>query len=276
MKITIIGGGSMAEALIAGWTDGVYPAASDIFVTNRSNDERLETLAQTYGVTVTRDPELLTENTDFILLSCKPKDWEEALEPLLTHLEARTAVVSVMAGVTTASMEEALPGHAVIRTMPNTSAAVRASMTSLSFGSSCSDEQSSRAVELFQEVGETAVVEETMMDAVTALTGTGPAYIYYLMESMEKAAANIGVPEHIGRELVAQTLVGASRRVQQEESSPKELYEQIMSPGGTTEAGFDVLKSRGVQEALIECIAGAYERSQELGKKKKLSSRSDN
>lgn len=265
----------MAEALISGWTEGDFPAAADIYVTNRSNDDRLNELSRNYGISVSRDPEKLAEGADFLLLSCKPKDWEEALKPFIPYLNPHTLIVSVMAGVTTASLEEAVPDHAVIRTMPNTSASVRASMTSLTFGIHCTEEQRSTALALFGEVGETAVVEESMMDAVTALTGTGPAYIYYLMESMEKAASNIGVPEHIGRELVAQTLVGASRRVQQGSSSPKELYEQIMSPGGTTEAGFEVLKSRGVQEALVDCVAGAYSRSQELGRKKSVSTPSE-
>ncbi|WP_147802836.1 pyrroline-5-carboxylate reductase [Alkalicoccus halolimnae] len=266
MKVTIIGGGSMAEALIAGWTAQEYIRPGDIYVTNRSNDIRLAELARLYSIKTSRDTHELINNTDFLILSCKPKDWMEALKPYLPYLHNETVIISVMAGVTTASMQKAAPNSPVIRSMPNTSAAVCASMTSLAFGPGVSEEHISKTEFLFRGVGETAVIEESMMDAVTALTGTGPAYIYYLMESMEKAAANIGVPEHIGRELVAQTLIGASRRVQKEEATPSDLYMQIMSPGGTTEAGFNVLKERGVQEALIDCIAKAYERSQELGK----------
>jgi len=106
------------------------------------------------------------------------------------------------------------------------------------------------------------------MDAMTALTGTGPAYIYYLMESMEKAAEKIGIDKYLARHLVSQTLLGAGLRVQKNELSPTMLYEQIMSPGGTTEAGFKVLQEQGLQETMIDCIYRAYERSKELGENK--------
>ncbi|SDN39459.1 pyrroline-5-carboxylate reductase [Alkalicoccus daliensis] len=268
MKITMIGAGSMAEALIAGWVKEGSLNPAEIFVTNREDNSRLNQLKDHYRVSISRDILELTDKTDIVILSCKPKDWESALKPLIPHLNEKTMIASVMAGVTITSIEELVPVSPVIRTMPNTSAAVLASMTSISYGAQVSSSQKAAVESLFSYIGETAVLEETMMDAVTALTGTGPAYIYYLMESMEKAAANIGVPAHIGRDLVAQTLIGASRRVQEEESTPAELYKQIMSPGGTTEAGFDVLKERQVQEAIIDCIGSAYERSQQLGKGK--------
>lgn len=265
MNITMLGAGSMAEALLAGWLKEGTLKPEQITMTNRQDDSRLLQLESKYQVNSTRDPSMVAKNADVIILSCKPKDWSLAVTPYLPYISNKTIVISVMAGVTIETMENKAPHLPIVRSMPNTSAAVMASMTSIAYGKKVTDSQKLTIESLFQLIGETAVLEESMMDAVTALTGTGPAYIYYLMESMEKAAANIGVPEHIGRSLVAQTLVGASRRVQEEESTPAELYKQIMSPGGTTEAGFDVLKERKVQEALIECIAKAYERSKELG-----------
>lgn len=266
MNITILGAGSMSEALLAGWVKEGSMKPDQFLITNRQDDGKLHQLEDKYQVKSSRDPEVLTKHADIFILSCKPKDWSEAFAAYLPYLHKDTMVISVMAGVTIDALEKAAPEFPVIRSMPNTSAAVMSSMTSISYGAHVSELKKQTVKSLFELIGETAVLEESMMDAATALTGTGPAYIYYLMEAMEKAAANIGVPEYIGRNLVAQTLIGASRRVQEEEATPAELYQQIMSPGGTTEAGFDVLKERKVQEALIECIAKAYERSQELGK----------
>ncbi|PRO66747.1 pyrroline-5-carboxylate reductase [Alkalicoccus urumqiensis] len=262
MKITFIGAGSMAEAMIAGWSQLKEPP--EITVTNRSDDEKLERLEKTYGIHTSRSMSALVD-ADFIFAACKPKDWEEAVYPFLQSASSSTVFVSVMAGITLDSLKQLDPSKSWARSMPNTSAAVQASMTSISFDKTVPDSKKTDLLHLLKEIGETAVIEESIMDAVTALTGTGPAYIYYLMESMEKAAANIGIPESIGRNLVAQTLIGASRRVQAEEKTPKELYTQIMSPGGTTEAGFHVLQDRGVQEALIACITRAHERAGELG-----------
>ncbi|CAM3805492.1 pyrroline-5-carboxylate reductase [Alkalicoccus chagannorensis] len=261
MNLFIIGAGSMAQALIGAWHQGSH----HITVTNHSNDERLQQMQERFDVSTSRSTSRAAE-ADVIILSCKPKDWEEAAGRYISVVKPGTLVISVMAGVTIESMKHAVPQAHIVRAMPNTSAAVRASMTSLAFDKDITEDQQKQVLALFEEAGETAVLEESLMDAATALTGTGPAYIYYLMESMEMAAANIGIPEEIGRKLVAQTLIGASRRVQEEETTPKELYEQIMSPGGTTEAGFHVLQEEHVQEALISCIARAHERSQELGR----------
>ncbi|WP_444685660.1 pyrroline-5-carboxylate reductase [Alkalicoccus luteus] len=264
MKLFIAGAGSMTEAMVKGWIkEGSIPP-DHITITNKSNDQALANLRSLYGVQTTRHAQAAAD-ADIIFLSCKPKDWEDALAPLNGILRSDQLLVSVMAGVTTSSLEEASKGPVVFRAMPNTSAAVRASMTSFAGGSAAEDVHIRTVEHVFSLIGETAHVEEHLLDAVTALTGTGPAYIYYLMESMEKAAQAIGIPEELGRDLVAQTLRGAARRVQEEDTTPAELYKQIMSPGGTTEAGFNVLKEQHVQEALIACIEAANNRSKELG-----------
>ncbi|WP_416149598.1 pyrroline-5-carboxylate reductase [Salipaludibacillus sp. HK11] len=267
MNVTMIGAGSMAEALITGWLKSKKLLPENIMVTNHSNDLRLQELVNTFGVQTSRDQQTLTEHAHLFILACKPKDWESALHRFKDTIEKNVPLVSVMAGVTTESMENYFPSIdvPVIRTIPNTSAIVNASMTPFAIGKWVTQTQRNIIEQLFQLVGETAEVPEEQMDAMTALTGTGPAYIYYLMESMEIAAGKIGIEKHLARDLVAQTLLGASVRVQKKELSPAMLYQQIMSPGGTTEAGFEVLQEQGLQKTMIECIQRAHERSKELG-----------
>lgn len=270
INVVMIGAGSMAEALIAGWLKGKHLLASNIMVTNHSNDFRLEELKEKYCILTSRSEDQLIQHADLFFLACKPKDWRNALAPFKGKIKTNVPLVSVMAGVTIQSMEEYFDNSSVpvIRSIPNTSAIVQASMTPFAIGKYVDTNVRQTVAGLFQMVGQIAEVPEEQLDAMTALTGTGPAYIYYLMESMEKAAEKIGVDQELARHLVAQTLLGASLRVQEKEFSPRSLYEQIMSPGGTTEAGFNVLKEHGVQDALITCIEKAYERSQQLGNKK--------
>lgn len=266
-NVTIIGAGSMAEALIAGWVKkGKIPPQS-IMVTNHSNDFRLQELKDSYGIQTTRDADHLTAHGDIFLLACKPKDWRQALAPFQEKMPSGKLLVSVMAGVTTDDMAAFFPSAniPVIRTIPNTSAVVNASMTPFAIGKWVTPAQKDAVSSLFQLVGETAEVPEDTMDAMTALTGTGPAYIYYLMEAMELAAEKIGVEKTLARHLVSQTLLGAGLRVQDKEVPPAVLYQQIMSPGGTTEAGFKVLQEARLQETMIDCIERAYGRSKELG-----------
>lgn len=266
--ISLIGAGSMAEALIAGWTNpangGRYH--HQIKVSNRSNDQRLNYMSHTYPVETTRDPERLIQQSNMIILACKPKDWQEALEPYQDYFTPEHTLVSVMAGISTADFEAFFPfSLPVIRTIPNTSAVVNESMTPFAAGKHLTDEKLQAFRELFLDVGEIEQVDEQQMDAMTALTGTGPAYIYYLMESMEKAAVDEGVDPALARRLVSQTLLGAGIRVKSEDIPPKILYEQIMSPGGTTEAGFRVLEQKQVQPSIMACISAACTRSRELG-----------
>lgn len=266
-KVSFIGAGAMAESLICGWINGKYLEGGQIVVTNRTNDQRLEELEAYYGVKSTRYKEKLITPGTCIILACKPKDWTAALEEYVPYLSKDTPLVSVMAGVSTSSIESFLgkKNIPVIRTMPNTSATVGASMTTISYGASVNNDVRKTVKELFLAVGESAEVSEEQMDAMTALTGTGPAYIYYLMEAMETAAEKMGIDTSLAKILVAQTLLGASRRVQEGNERPAQLYKQIMSPGGTTEAGFKVLTENNVQDAFVACILRAWERSVELG-----------
>ncbi|MCD8508972.1 MAG: pyrroline-5-carboxylate reductase [Bacillus sp. (in: Bacteria)] len=266
-KVSFIGAGAMAESLICGWTNGKVLKGGEISITNRANDQRLQELEAYYGVKSTRIKEELITPGTFIILACKPKDWATALEEFIPYFTEETPIISVMAGVSTSSIERFVGKNniPVIRTMPNTSATVGASMTTISYGVAVDYNTRKTVNELFLRIGETAEVPEEQMDAMTALTGTGPAYIYYLMEAMEIAAEKMGVEASLAKILVSQTLLGASKRVQGGSERPAQLYKQIMSPGGTTEAGFKVLKDHHVHDAFVACILRAWERSVELG-----------
>ncbi|MDG5787711.1 pyrroline-5-carboxylate reductase [Evansella sp. AB-P1] len=272
LQISFIGAGAMAEALISGWLKNNHLTGEQITVTNRSNDRRLNELKEFYGIQTTRSEKELIKEDTFIILACKPKDWKSAIQPYLSSFTKNTPIISVMAGVSTDAIEKEVEKEKipVIRTMPNTSASVGASMTTIAFGKEVSSEIAKKVEGLFQGVGETAVIAEHQMDAATALTGSGPAYIYYLMEAMEMAAENMGIEPALAKKLVSQTLLGASIRVQDSDQQPAQLYKQIMSPGGTTEAGFQVLEANNVQQSLISCILRAWERSFELGELKDL------
>ncbi|AOM82715.1 pyrroline-5-carboxylate reductase [Salisediminibacterium beveridgei] len=268
VNISLIGAGSMAEALIAGWTNeqnnGRYH--KHIQVTNHSNNTRLRYLEETYQVKAERDPASLIQHSDVIILACKPKDWQEALTPYLDYFTPEHTLISVMAGITTEDFESFFPFRIpVIRAIPNTSAVVNEAMTPYACGQHMTPSKHKIFKNLFLDIGDIQVVDENQMDAMTALTGTGPAYIYYLMESMEKAAIQEGIDPEMARKLVSQTLLGAGIRVKSEDIPPKILYEQIMSPGGTTEAGFKILQEHQVQSSVIDCISAACNRSKELG-----------
>ncbi|SER45652.1 pyrroline-5-carboxylate reductase [Salisediminibacterium halotolerans] len=265
-QLTVLGAGSMAEALIAGWTNTNDLAPEQIMVSNRQNDARLEQLEKDYGVRTSRSARELCGHGEIIILACKPKDWLSALEPVVDSIGPQHTLVSVMAGITTEQMENQFSFRIpVIRAIPNTSAVVNEAMTPFASGRYINESTKKAVTDWFKLVGQIEEVEEHLMDAMTAITGTGPAYIYYLMESMELAAEKVGIDRDTARKLVAQTLLGAGIRVQSNETPPRILYEQIMSPQGTTEAGFTVLHEADVQQTMIKCIERASERSKELG-----------
>lgn len=265
-KIAIIGAGAMSESLIAGLIENELIRSNHIFVTNKSNHERLKQLETTYGVTRTYHmPELLT-NADVVILAMKPKDAKIAITEIKYHLTREMLVVSVLAGVSIQSIElfadQALP---IVRAMPNTSAAIGQSATALATNDLVSTTQKQRIKMMFETIGYVTFVHESQMDAVTGLSGSGPAYIYYLIEAMEKSALEIGLEEKTAKELIVQTLIGAAGMVSKSTKTPKQLREEVTSPGGTTEAGIRKLESFDVQGAFISCIKEATSQSKRLG-----------
>lgn len=265
-KIAFIGAGSMAEAMISGIVENKLLSGEQIWVTNRNNQEKLDRLKQKYGVNGTYDLRELMENADAVILAMKPKEAATGISQIRPYLTENTMIISVLAGVSIDSIEllaqKKIP---IVRAMPNTSATVGKSATGFAINSNVSDRQKQVVQTIFETVGLTTFVEENQLDAVTGLSGSGPAYIYYLIEAMEKGASEIGLEKEVAKDLIVQTLLGAAEMVAKSSKPSQQLRAEVTSPGGTTEAGLRVLESFEVQKAFINCIKEATAQSKRLG-----------
>lgn len=266
-RITFVGAGSMAEAIIAGLLAKKLVAPKQIYAMNRQDQQKLTRLAETYGIQTTTNKEKALKNADIVVLAFKPKNITEGIENIREYINEGQLFISVLAGITTTYIEELLTFHApVIRVMPNTSAKVGLSATAISKGKFATEEHLQIATELFEAIGTVTIVPEEKQNAVTGVAGSGPAYIYYFVEAMEQAAFELGFTEQEGKELVLQMLKGAVKMLESTTKTPAELYKEVMSPGGTTEAAIKVLESSQFQETIIRAIKRATERAKEMGK----------
>lgn len=266
LTYTFIGAGSMAEAMVSGMLNSKLFEKGQIIVTNRSNTAKLQYFKQQYGIEGTHNQGEAIKKADVIILAMKPKDVTAALEGIKPFISARQMLISVIAGVSTKSMEELLGIEIpIIRAMPNTSAAIGRSATAISQGRYANEKHELIAETLFMTIGTVSSVNEEDLHAVTGLSGSGPAYVYYLVEAMEKAAIDLGLNEVVSKELILQTMIGAAEMLKSSPKHPSTLRKEVMSPGGTTEAGLKVLEQFKYQEAMIECIKRAASRSKEMG-----------
>lgn len=264
--ITFLGAGSMAEAIIVGLVRQEVVSPSQIIATNVSDQDKLNYLEKTYDIRTTNDRLEAVRQGDIIVLAMKPKHVKEAIEFVRDSTRKDQLFVSVLAGIPTVYMEDLLGEKAsLIRTMPNTSAKVGASATAICKGRHATDQHLQQVETLFAAVGTVTVVVEDKLDAVTGLAGSGPAYFYFLIEAMEQAAADAGLTKEEASALITQTVVGVGKRLQSTTKSSKELYQEVMSPNGTTEAGINVLRERQTQEAMQAAVTRAIARSKELG-----------
>lgn len=266
-KIAFLGAGSMAEALISGLVARKGSRPANIWVSNRTNDHQLEKLHREYGVTPSRDWATLLADADVVMIAVKPKDVLATLTQAKGYLKKDMLLISVAAGISTASLKSIVDIEMpIIRAMPNTSAAVGKSATALAGNEYVEDKDKQLAKDIFDTVGMAVYTDENKMDAVTGLSGSGPAYIYYLIEAMQLSAEQIGLEPEDAQKLIIQTLMGAAEMVHTSAKTPETLRMEVTSPGGTTEAGIHVLEKNGVKDAFIECIKTAAHRSNEMGK----------
>lgn len=266
-KIAFIGAGAMAEAIISGMVAQNIIESKNIFVTNKSNEAKLANLSETYGITGTRSVQEAMEDADMVVLAVKPKDILATMQAIQEYITTEMLLISVAAGVHTASLEGiAAKKVAIIRAMPNTSATVGKSATAICTNKYATAEQRQAAIDLFETVGSVVVVEEDQLDAVTGLSGSGPAYLYYLVEAMEKAALDLGLEAKTAKQLIVQTMLGTADMLQHSTKSPATLRQEVTSPGGTTEAGLKVLQANQVGDAFISCIEEATAQSKRMGK----------
>ncbi|MGO0063179.1 pyrroline-5-carboxylate reductase [Brevibacillus fluminis] len=264
--ISFLGAGSVVEAIIGGVLRNELVPASQIYITNRSDQERLQSLSDTFGVQIERDKKALIEKADILVLAIKPKDVAEACQSLRGLVRKDQLVISVIAGVSTDFLREWLGVEcAIIRTMPNTSSAIGLSTTGMSRGRFADEEDLATAKHLFEAIGTVYALPEEELDIITGLSGSGPAYIYYMIEAMEKAGVEAGLKPEIARRLTVETVLGAAQMLLTTNAEPALLRKKITSPNGTTQAGLEVLDSFSFQEAVVSAVLRATERSRELG-----------
>ncbi|MGI8762210.1 MAG: pyrroline-5-carboxylate reductase [Jatrophihabitantaceae bacterium] len=260
--LAILGGGKIGEALLSGLLRGER-TPEDVVVVEK-HPERAAYLAATHGVRTVDVAHVVAAAT--IVLAVKPQDIDALLAELHDVLTAEHLVVSVAAGVTTAHIERALPpGIAVVRCMPNTPALVDQAMTAVSAGAHASQEHLATAESLLAAVGKVVRVPESQLDAVTALSGSGPAYFFSLVEAMIDAGILLGLPRALAAELIVQTAIGSAVMLRDSGEHPVQLREAVTSPGGTTIAAIRELEVHGVRAALLAAVEAACRRSEQLG-----------
>lgn len=267
-KISFIGAGAMSEAILSGLLKKEIIQPDSVFITNRKNDDRLQEINHTYDVKCSRNTKEVVKHGDILLLAVKPKDVDEAVETIKPFVRKEQLFISVLAGVSTAYLTYRLGlDLPIIRAMPNTSASIGLSATALVPGKHANDSHLKMAETLFQSIGTTVILEdEKDIHAVTGLSGSGPAYIYYFAEAMEEAARHLGISADKARSLVIQTILGAASMMSSTDEPPSMLRKKVTSEGGTTEAGIKKLEYFRSKDALVECIKEAAARSEELGK----------
>ena len=260
--IAVLGVGKLGEALLSGLLRSGLPASS--LLAAERHQGRAAEIAERYGV-ATPSPEEAVAVADVVLLVVKPQDMRTLLGEVATHLRPGALVVSMAAGITSSLVEELLPeGTPVVRVMTNTPVFVDEAMSAISPGSHAGAEHLQVVEDLLSPVGKVVRVPESQQDAVTALSGSGPAYFFFLVEAMIDAGILLGLPRAVAAELIVQTAVGSARMLRESGEHPVLLREAVTSPGGTTISAIRTMEDRGVRAAMLAAIEAARDRSREL------------
>ena len=261
--LSIIGGGVMAEAILSRLLEQQVFVVDRVLV-SEPRAERRDYLSQKYRVKVTPDNQAAISAAEVLLLAVKPQVFNSVVADITPN--PNSTVISILAGVTIAKLEQAFPQQPVIRVMPNTPATVGAGMSAIAAGTHATEQHIERAKQIFTAVGEVVTVPESSIDAVTGLSGSGPAFVALAIEAMADGGVASGLPRAIALQLATQTVLGTAILVKETGMHPGELKDRVTSPGGTTIAGVAKLESAGFRSALIEAVKTATARSQELGK----------
>ena len=272
-QIAILGTGSMGKAILSGMlAAGTSPA--NVRVTTKSK-ATADAIFSNHGVQATALESDAAANSsaakgaDLVILAVKPNMILETLSEVAAALKPDCLVVSVAAGITTAAMEEQLSGNAaVVRAMPNTPSVVGLGVTGISKGSNVSDEQLDVAIELFSSVGKVLVVDESKIDALSTISGSGPAYVFYFAEKLITAAKSLGFNEQEASLMVKETFLGSATLLATSSSSPEELRQQVTSPNGTTMQATGRFDAADLERVFIEATEAALARAKELGRVK--------
>lgn len=262
MRIAVLGGGVMGETLASGFLRYVTPAPQIVIAEKRA--ERAEELRRQHGVQIAETVDAVRDAA-VVVLAVKPQDVPALLVEVGSAIAPGTLVISIAAGIRTATIEEQVPaGVDVVRAMPNTPARVDRGVTGLSPGEHCSEEALALAERLLSSVGQAVVVPENLQDAVTAVSGSGPAYVFFLAEAMTAAAVELGLDRETATHMVNHTILGAATLLETSGESADVLRRNVTSPNGTTAAAISAMEELGVQAAVVSAMTAARDRSREL------------
>lgn len=262
--VAVLGAGAMGEAIIRGLLDAGWPGdsvrAADI------SEERISTLTSELGIVASTQPESVIDGSDVIVVAVKPNHVVGLMEDVGDHITPDQLVVSIAAGVPTSTYERLIPDVPVVRCMPNTPALLGAGASGLAGGTHATSESIDVARSILGAVGAAVEVPEDQIDAVTAVSGSGPAYVFLLSEAMQEAAVAQGLPADVARTLVNQTIAGAGRMLTETGTEASVLRQRVTSPNGTTEAALRSFEADGFHAIVTRAIRAAAERSVELGR----------
>lgn len=265
-RLGFIGAGNMAEAMIRGVLDSGKVNAGEVTASD-SNLERLNVIVEGFGIEGHNRNFEVAKLADIIILSVKPQVMKKVLADIRDEVSQDKLVVSIAAGVGIEKLAAGLKkGTKIVRVMPNTPALVLSGISVICPGAGVSDEDKKSVSAIFDAIGESVVIEnEELMDAVTGLSGSGPAYVYTFIEALADAGVKVGLPRDISRRLATQTVYGSAKVAKELDRHPAELRDMVTSPGGTTIAGMGALEEKGFRAAIISAVEAATKRSRELG-----------
>ena len=265
-QIAVVGAGHMARALIGGMVRGKLTAPKNIIATRR-DEEALASLKKQFGVRTQTSNKKAVAEADVVILAVKPQVSKSVLAELSSTARKDQLFISVMAGITTETINKRLnTACPVIRAMPNTPCLVDAGATAIAAGAHAGEKDLALAESIFKSVGQVVTLPETALDAVTGVSGSGPVYLFMVIEAMIDGGVKMGIPRPIAAKLAAQTVFGAAKLVLETGKHPAVLKDEVTTPGGTAINAIHVLESRGLRSVLIDAIVAATQRSQELSK----------
>lgn len=266
-KIGIIGCGSMGEALLSRLSRAIEKSTS--IMVSELDAARRDFIQSKYRIIVEIDNNYLVKYSDVIILAVKPKDFEDVLkQEVCCGISENKLLISIAAGITTAYIEKIVGKDVpVIRVMPNMGAVIGEAVSSISAGNSARDEHMLLAREIFSMIGEVVEVEEKLVDAITAVSGSGPAYFFYLVEALKEAARDLGIDEDMANRIVLKTALGSAKLLEELGEEPALLRKKVTSKGGTTEAAFKILEKKKFKDIVKDAVKQAFKRSREISRR---------
>ncbi len=265
-KIGFIGGGKMASAIMKGIINSNWCLNSEIIVSDR-NEDALNNLHESYGVNITIENQEVVKNSKIILFAVKPFVLRDVLNEIKPFITKEHVILSIAAGISLKTIEEIVGDIPVVRIMPNTPALLNEGMSAVCKGNFANDEHAKIALEIFSSVGKVIQSEEKYIDIITAISGSGPAFYYYVINEIAKAGEKLGLDYETCLKLSAQTAFGSAKMIMDSGVNPEQLIINVTTPGGCTAVGNDVLKDNNVSEILEETITKTMQKAYKLGKK---------